>query len=505
VVEEAVQGRILIVDDEMAICSMLVREFRATGLESEYATDPEAGLELLKNHAFDLVITDLRMPKMDGLEFLRRAKRIRPRCEVVMITAHATVATARDALKRGAVDYLTKPFSVAGELRPLVRRLFEERDLDATMEAAVPEPVEEVAQPLTDFAIDGVVARGKAMRRVVERARRVARSEASVLLQGESGTGKEVIANLIHGLSPRRDQPFVKINCAALPEGLLESEFFGYAKGAFTGAEKSRVGLFQVAHGGTLMLDEVGELSMSFQPKLLRVLQEGEFHRIGDSTQSVTVDVRIIAATNLDLHAAMEAGTFRRDLYYRLNVVPIDIPPLREHIDDLGPLVNHFVALLGKGREFKFSDEAMELLDRYPWPGNTRELANAVEYALVMGEGPQAGIDDLPVAIQDFSHMHADSSIESSDASITLEAIEKRSILQAMEKQDFNRTQAARLLGVTRRTLGYRIAKYGLGDELERRVHDPASTRRAGMAKTRPASSVSPASSAGVVGRDPRD
>ncbi|MCH7866882.1 MAG: sigma-54-dependent Fis family transcriptional regulator [Myxococcales bacterium] len=490
------QGTILVVDDELAICTMLVREFRNCGLECQYATNPETGLELLKSQNFDLVITDLRMPGMDGLEFLSRAKRIRPTCEIVMITAYATVATAREALKRGAVDYLTKPFSVADELRPLVRRVLEERTLDAIEPVAVATATEPTP-PSPDRAIDSVVASGKSMRRVVERARRVAASEASVLLQGESGTGKEVIANLIHSLSPRRDKPFVKINCAALPEGLLESEFFGYAKGAFTGAAGSRIGLFQVAHGGTLMLDEIGELSMSFQPKLLRVLQEGEFHRIGDSLRPVTVDVRIIAATNRDLKAAMEAGMFRSDLYYRLNVVPIELPPLREHIEDLGPLVDHFTKLLGKGRKLDFNDEALELLKCYPWPGNTRELANAVEYALVMSEGPQACIDDLPVAIQDYSQMHNDSSIASGDASNTLEAIEKRSILQAMEKQEFNRTRAARLLGVTRRTLGYRIAKYGLGDELEQRSLQPPSPKRAAMARTRPAPHLSPGFSRG--------
>ena len=490
------QGRILIVDDELAICMMLTREFEASGLESKYATAPEVGLELLKSQNFDLVITDLRMPGMDAIEFLTRAKRIRPGCEVVVITAHATVATARDALRRGAVDYLTKPFSVADELRPLVRRVLEERAADVT-EPALLDSVTEAAPPMTDAAIDGVVARSKSMRRVVERALRVADSEATVLLQGESGTGKEVIANLIHGKSHRRNEPFVKINCAALPEGLLESEFFGYAKGAFTGATRSRVGLFQVANGGTLMLDEVGELSLSFQPKLLRVLQDGEFYRIGDSSGPVTVDVRVIAATNRDLRAAMEQGAFRSDLYYRLNVVPIDLPPLREHIEDLELLVAHFIALLGKGRDLEFDDEAMELLQTYSWPGNTRELANAVEYALVMSEGPRAGIDDLPVAIQDFSQMQSYENVGSSDASTTLEAIEKRSILQAMAKQDFNRTRAARLLGVTRRTLGYRIAKYDLGDELERLFLEPVATRRAGMAKTRPASQP-PSSRSGV-------
>jgi transcriptional regulator with GAF, ATPase, and Fis domain len=328
------------------------------------------------------------------------------------------------------------------------------------------------------------------MRAVIERARRVARSDASVLLQGESGTGKEVVASLIQRLSPRCDRPFVTINCAALPESLLESELFGYAKGAFTGATQSRVGLFQVADGGTLFLDEVGEISSSFQPKLLRVLQEGEFYRIGDSRRTIRVDVRIIAATNRNLEAAVRSGGFRRDLYYRLNVLPIEVPPLREHLEDLIPLVNHFVSLLSKEREVEFSVEAMELLERYPWPGNIRELANAVEYALVMNESSRVGIDGLPVAIQDFCQIQATSAPLPGDDRSTLEEIEKRSILQAMVRQDFNQTQAARLLGLTRRTLGYRIAKYGLKDELERQRLDPHTPQRAGMAKVRPAEPV---------------
>jgi DNA-binding NtrC family response regulator len=473
-----VSGRILIVDDEPKICSMLRRNLQSIGHEIECCTDPNEGLQRLKERPFDVVITDLRMPGVDGMELLQRAKHIRPECEVVMMTAHATVETAREALKRGALDYIRKPIDIDGELKPLINTLFS--TLPGEGREAAPEPLQTITPGAARNGdeLEGVVGRGPAMQALLGKVRKIARSDAPVLLQGESGTGKEVVSGLIHRLSRRSKRPMIKINCAALPETLLESELFGHAKGSFTGAHSDRQGLFQAADGGTLLLDEIGEISRTFQPKLLRVLQDGEFHRIGDARHAIKVDVRVIAATNRNLIEAVQNGEFRQDLYYRLNVVPLAVPPLRDRIDDLTDLLDHFIADISQRAgqeergEVRFADEAMRVMRQYPWPGNIRELANAVEYALVLAEGNEFQVQDLPVAIQDHDRMwgdHSPSHVASAgDDAGTLEDIEMRCILQAMRKTGFNRTRAAELLGVTRRTLGYRISKYQLEGELDR-------------------------------------
>jgi len=458
-----VSGSILVVDDEARICSLLVRALEAEGLSAESALDPEAGLARLKEHPFDIVVTDLRMPGIDGLELLRRAKVIRPQCEVVLMTGHATVETAREALKRGAVDYITKPFEIDKELLPVI---FDVLGAPAGIEGEEPAeaaPPEDEGDPMSGF-----VGSSDVIRAVVTKVQKVARSNAPVLLHGESGTGKEIFANLIHRLSPRGDRPMIRVNCAALPETLMESELFGYARGSFTGANQDRVGLFQAAHGGSMFLDEIGEVASTLQPKLLRVLQDGEFHRIGDARHSVHVDVRIIAATNRDLEEAVQSGAFRRDLYYRLNVVPIEVPPLRDHIEDLPELIDHFFRKIGNPENVRLSEEALETMQGYSWPGNVRELANAIEYALVLGEPPEIAVQDLPVAVQDYERkLHHRPPAEDSEAS-TLESIEMRCILQAMSRTAYNRTRAAHLLGITRRTLGYRIQKYNLSERLEK-------------------------------------
>lgn len=478
------KNQILIVDDEAAICSLLMREFSSAGHSSEFTFDPLEALERLERQPYQLIITDIHMPGIDGLEFLGRAKKIRPDCHVVMMTGHASVGTIREALTHGAVDYLTKPFSISGELRPLVEKLLARPE---TKECELPES-KDTSGSSTGEGFENIIASGARMSDVFERARRVAASDVSVLLRGESGTGKEVVANFIHRNSPRRDQPFVKVNCTALPESLIESEFFGYAKGAFTGANKSRTGLFEVANGGTLLLDEVGEISPSFQAKLLRVVQEGEFYRIGDSTNPVRVDVRIISATNRDLEAAVRAGTFRDDLFYRLNVVPIEIPPLRQHIEDLAPLLDHYCSLLGKESNFHMTEEATELLAGYPWPGNIREVVNAVKFALVMSDGPDIEIDDLPESIRDYCLMRTTAMTpQRPNNARTLEQQQRESILQAMVTRDFNRTQAAALLGVTRRALGLRIVKYDLEEEIRILQAERIETPRAPIPETREA------------------
>jgi two-component system response regulator HydG len=446
-------GRILVIDDEPQMGPLLRRTLCDAGLEVESFVDPEAGLARLRERPFDVLVTDLRMPGIDGLEVLRRAQAIRSTCETVVITAHASLDSAREALKRGAIDYLTKPFSVEGELLPVIRSVLEagpceEGSRSAAGAAALPA---------------GPIGESPVMRKVVERAHKVARSRSPVLLLGESGTGKEVLADLIHRFSPRADKPLLRINCAALPDSLLESELFGHARGAFTGAAREREGIFAAADGGTLLLDEIGEMARSVQPKLLRVLQEGEVQRVGESGRTCRVDVRVIAATNRDLREAVRRGAFRDDLYYRLAVVPIEIPPLREHSEDLPELIEHFISRLGTTA--RFSDDALRAMQRYTWPGNIRELANAVEHAVVLGNGARLEIDDLPAALQETERQRAGESPPHDDA--TLEAIEQRTILQALERTRCNRSEAARLLGVTRRTLGYRIHKYGLEETVE--------------------------------------
>ena len=442
-------GSVLIVDDEIRLGAALRRTLALEGYDATYEPDPEEALRALRAKPFDVLLTDLVMPGIDGLELLRRAKRIRPGCEVVVMTAFATVDTAREALKRGAVDYLTKPFSAERDLFPLVR------DLLATPGG----PEAELAAAEPGAAVQGLVAASGPMRELAEKLPRIARSRASVLLRGDSGTGKEVVAAALHRLSERSAQPLVKVNCAALPEGLLEAELFGARKGAYTGAHSDRPGLFQAADGGSLLLDEVGELPGSIQAKLLRVLQDGEFDRVGEAGRPLRVDVRIIAATNRDLEAAVRAGAFRKDLYYRLNVVPIFLPALRERPEDLRPLTWSFLEALAPGQQVRVRSEAWSLLERYDWPGNVRELRNALEHALVLGDGEEIRPEDLPAALQ-----HTPARAAGEDG--TLEEIERRCLAQALLKTGFNRTRAARLLGITRRALGYRLRKYELEDEL---------------------------------------
>ena len=463
-------AKVLVVDDESLICTMLRRTLQLEGYEVETSTVPEEGLTLLKQQPFDVLITDLHMSGMNGLELLERARKIQPSCEVVMMTGYATVETARDALKRGAIDYITKPLNIEEELKPLLSTI-----IDADPDDEIDE--DDIDGARTQDAWGDFVGRGEATLTLLKKVTKIARSDVPVLLQGESGTGKEMVSGLLHKLSRRSERPFIKINCAALPETLLESELFGHTKGAFTGATTDRDGLFKAADGGTLLLDEIGEISRTFQPKLLRVLQDGEFHRVGEAQRSIKVDVRIIAATNRDLVDAIRSGEFREDLYYRLNVVPLKIPTLRERIDDLPDLLDHFIAQAARKHtgyeKIHFPDEILRILDKYPWPGNIRELANAVESATVLAESTEIRLSDLPLAIQDFAlslgeEVGGQSAPPQGEGPETLEEIEMRCILQSMSKTGFNRTRAADLLGVTRRTLSYRINKYELEGELAR-------------------------------------
>jgi two-component system NtrC family response regulator len=456
---------------------------------------------LLKQHPIDIIITDLCMPETDGLEVLRRSKLIRPGVEVVIITAFATVDTAREAMKRGAVDYLTKPFSIQDELKPLIENILKESPQSDSTEEAHPatwfsgtdvEETKGTSKTKSNKTVASdestVIAKDEAMLELLERAKRVARSDASVLLTGKSGTGKDVVARTIHRHSSRSDRPLISINCASLPDTLLESELFGHTKGAFTGAVSDRPGFFEAANGGTIFLDEIGEISRNFQPKLLRVLENGEFHRIGNAKQIIKVDVRIIAATNLDLERAIHTGNFREDLYYRLNVVPLHIPSLQERPDDIPALIQFFLDRADSGH--KLSREAEDALLRYEWPGNVRELRNAMEHGIILSDKLEIQLSDLPAAIQDDHRANAPKKPRDQDQAGTLEEIEIGCIMQAMAKTGHNRTQAADLLGVSRRTLGYRIEKYGLTDPL-------IQVRRASMMKSTRSLSDLPRAAAG--------
>jgi DNA-binding NtrC family response regulator len=465
-----VKGRILVVDDEELICTLLERKLSKEGYEVTSTTDPEQGLTNLREAPFDVILTDLRMGSMDGLELLMRARKIRPECDVVIMTGFATVESARRSLTQGACDYITKPLDMDNELLPLLASLME---ADSIAYSDSPGPASENIQPVeSDF-----VGTGPESKRLLKRVLKVSRANIPVLLQGESGTGKERVAGLLHTQSNRASKPFVKLNCAALPDALLESELFGHARGAFTGAGSDRDGLFKAADGGTLLLDEIGEISKSFQVKLLRVLQEGEFHRLGDSKKTLRVDVRVIASTNRDLIKAVRAGDFREDLYYRLNVVPIDIPPLRERSADIPALVEHFLdraqAKYRPSESISIPDGLVALLREYPWPGNIRELENGIASAVVLTETATLVLADLPPAVQEFARAQGVKPSSTEAACIegqeqTLEDIEMKCILQAMNKTGYNRTRAANLLGVTRRTLSYRIGKYGLEADLDR-------------------------------------
>jgi two-component system response regulator HydG len=388
---DAPPTRVLIVDDEAELLRAMARILKARGFEVESANNGMEALEILGKHTFDVMLVDLVMPGMSGLELLKRAKTVQEQLEVVMMTAYADVDTAVTSVKAGAYDFLTKPFTSSDTVALAVSKASEHgRLIDKTRRL---EKALEVRERYGD-----IIGSSPPMLEVYRMIDSVSHSSSTVLIQGESGTGKELVARAIHSRGPRGDMPFVPVNCSAIPESLVESELFGHLRGSFTGAVTSRKGLFEAADNGTILLDEVGELPLHVQVKLLRTLQEGEVKRIG-SPESTKLDVRVIAASNVDLHKAMLEGTFREDLYYRLNVIAIPIPPLRERIDDIPLLSYHFLRkyALRSGRDIRrISLEAMRSLRSYNWPGNVRELENAIERSVVMVKGDVIMPSDLP-------------------------------------------------------------------------------------------------------------
>ncbi|HXY42316.1 MAG TPA: sigma-54 dependent transcriptional regulator, partial [Vicinamibacteria bacterium] len=386
----SVKGRLVVIDDEVNAATALEILLREDGYEVARANDARGGLSLLEKTEPDVVLTDLRMPGMDGLELLAKIKEIRPETMVILMTAYGTVKTAVKAMKLGAEDYLSKPIDVE-ELEVVLQKALERKGL---MEEArsLRERLEH------KYRLDNLVGESPEMLSVFKTIRQVAPSSASVLLLGESGTGKELFAQALHQNSPRRNRPFVKVACAALPETLLESELFGHEKGSFTGAVYTRAGRFEAADGGTLFLDEIGDISPTVQVKLLRFLEEREFERVGGN-KTFKVDVRIVAATHRDLKKKLDDGSFREDLYYRLNVIEIHIPPLRERPGDIPLLAHHFLRKYAdaNGKELKgISDEVLGLLLSHPWPGNVREMENAIERAVVLSDGPQLTPSHFP-------------------------------------------------------------------------------------------------------------
>jgi two-component system, NtrC family, response regulator AtoC len=451
------KARILIVEDEAKMRRILELNLGEDGFATLSTADAESGLKLLQSEAVDLVITDLKLPGMDGLEFLQAVKRANAALPVIVMTAFGTVETAVDAMKAGASDYVLKPFSL-DEMRMVIHK-----ELDVRRLREENRSLREALQ--TRFEYPNIVARSSKMQDVLSTVERVAATNSTVLLGGESGVGKDLIARAIHEKSRRAGSAFIKINSTAIPENLLESELFGYEKGAFTGAVSSKPGKFELADKGTLFLDEIGDVPPATQVKLLRVLQEREFERLG-GTRTLKVDVRLIAATNRDLRAALEEGTFREDLYYRLNVVPIDIPPLREHKEDIPELVKLFLARWSadSGKEITgVTPEAMKILMDYHWPGNVRELQNIIERSATLAQGAMLEASDIH--LDPHRSKAADSGAGFLPEGATLEQWEDEMIREALRRANGNKSQAARMLGLSRNALRYRLSKIGIADE----------------------------------------
>jgi two-component system NtrC family response regulator len=449
--------RILVVDDEAPQRELLAGFLVKQGYEVVPAVSGAEGLERLQRETFDLILTDHRMPQMSGLDLLKAAREINPEVPVVVMTAYGSVEQAVAAMKAGAYDYLGKPIDL-DDLLHRIGKVRERQQLLAEVRA--------LREDLRGrYRLEGIIGESGAMQEVLGVVRRVAPSTATVLIQGESGTGKELVARALHYQGPRASGPFVAVNCAALPETLLESELFGHEKGAFTGASERRVGRFEAAEGGTIFLDEIGDLTLALQVKLLRVLQERRIERLG-ANQPIPVDVRVLAATNQDLDRAVRERRFREDLYYRLNVVTITIPPLRRRREDLPLFLDHFLKKFAEanGKAIQgFTREARDALMKYDYPGNVRELENIVERAVLLTRREVIGLSDLPMAVQEGAGLAGAAAAPASLPAL-LAQVEREKILEALRDAGGVQTRAAERLGISERALRYKLKKYGLAE-----------------------------------------
>jgi len=448
------RGTILLVDDEEKILKALGRALRDAGHAVVETTSPREAQRLLAERSFDLLVVDNMMPQLSGLDLIREYVSSTPeneRSQILMMTAHATVESAIEAMKLGALDYLQKPFEI-DELLVVARRALEHQRLTSEYRYLRNERDEQ-------FGNYGIIGRSRLMREIIERAERVAQSKSTVLITGETGTGKELVARAIHNRSAQRDMPLIKVNCAAIPETLLESELFGHVRGAFTGAATSKKGKFALADGGSIFLDEIGTMSPALQAKLLRVLQEREFEPLG-SERTEKVDVRVIAATNRDLRQMVVEAKFQEDLYYRLNVIPMELPPLRDRRDDIPSLVDHFVSKHAQrtGRRIDgVADGVVQALQQYDWPGNVRELENTIERAVVLSTGSMLTADSISVLGASTSQ---NTGIPSLRLRQNIEWVEKETIRRALEGSKGVKKDAAELMGISQRALSYYLAKY---------------------------------------------
>lgn len=470
--------RILVAEDDEAQRFMLSEALSREGYEVVCARDGAEAVERVRTEDFDVALMDIRMPRLDGIEALRQIRSMRPELLVIMITAFGSQDVAMRAIREGAYDYFTKPFNL-DELRLVVRRAVEKNALRRQLTA--------LEHQLRDrLSFDRLIGQSAPMQRVFDLVRKVVTSDVTVLITGESGTGKELVAQAIHYHSARRAKPFVSVNCAAIPENLLESELFGHERGAFTGAVGTKLGQIEIANGGTVFLDEIGDMSLALQAKLLRVLQEREIVRVG-GTKPIRVDIRVIAATNRDLTQLVKEKKFREDLYFRLNVVPIALPPLRERTGDIPLLVDHFIRVYNPRLNKAITGvepAALEMMERYAWPGNVRELENTIQRAMILATGSTITVEDLPAAIREGGHGREGSNVwleplanDSAkmralieDFSLPLqekierltEELEKKLIVAALKKANFRRQETADLLGISRKSLHNKMVKYNL-------------------------------------------
>jgi DNA-binding NtrC family response regulator len=455
------QKTILLADDDANLRRVLEFQLQEAGYTVTTASDGAEALQMFSENDFDSVITDLRMPKLSGLEFLEKIKAVNSEIPVIVITAFGEVETAVAAMKAGAFDYINKPFNRDEILLTLERALSfsETKNENRQLRELVDK----------EFRLDNIIGDSPAMRAVLNLVGRVSRSDATVLITGESGTGKELVAKGIHFSGKRKDKPFIPINCAAIPETLIEAELFGYKRGAFTGASQDTKGKFEAAMGGTLFLDEISQLPLALQPKLLRVLQEQEIVRIGESSPR-KIDVRIVAATNQNLEKMVEQGTFREDLYFRLAVVPVNLPPLRHRREDVPLLINHFFKRAKEKHGFKnlkMTREVAGVLSNYSFPGNVRELENLIERMVVLSDGESLTSADVPDYINKPLQVFGNVRFELPAENISLEEVEREIIRYALEKHNGNQSQTARYLGITRSALIYRMEKHSLDESKE--------------------------------------